>query len=126
MKIGRNEPCPCGSGKKYKHCCLSTAVATSNELKEFLSSQEFGSLAELQAATATFLTKQNLLPRDDFLDLSSKRVYRMLHFAFDSPELFQFSDLLSVDPDALSGNTNSGQLTCYKTEQFYLLPTEVV
>lgn len=20
-KIGRNEPCPCGSGKKYKHCC---------------------------------------------------------------------------------------------------------
>ena len=20
--IGRNEPCPCGSGKKYKHCCL--------------------------------------------------------------------------------------------------------
>lgn len=21
-KIGRNEPCPCGSGKKYKHCCL--------------------------------------------------------------------------------------------------------
>jgi tetratricopeptide (TPR) repeat protein len=22
-KLGRNEPCPCGSGKKYKHCCLS-------------------------------------------------------------------------------------------------------
>ncbi len=21
-KIGRNEPCPCGSGKKYKNCCL--------------------------------------------------------------------------------------------------------
>jgi tetratricopeptide (TPR) repeat protein len=21
-KIGRNEPCPCGSGRKYKHCCL--------------------------------------------------------------------------------------------------------
>ena len=20
-KIGRNQPCPCGSGKKYKHCC---------------------------------------------------------------------------------------------------------
>lgn len=20
-KIGRNDPCPCGSGKKYKHCC---------------------------------------------------------------------------------------------------------
>jgi peptide deformylase len=21
-KVGRNYPCPCGSGKKYKHCCL--------------------------------------------------------------------------------------------------------
>lgn len=21
-KVGRNDPCPCGSGKKYKHCCL--------------------------------------------------------------------------------------------------------
>ncbi len=24
QKIGRNEPCPCGSGKKYKKCCLDT------------------------------------------------------------------------------------------------------
>ncbi len=22
-KIGRNDPCPCGSGKKYKKCCLT-------------------------------------------------------------------------------------------------------
>ena len=21
-KIGRNQPCTCGSGKKFKHCCL--------------------------------------------------------------------------------------------------------
>lgn len=21
-KVGRNDPCPCGSGKKYKHCCM--------------------------------------------------------------------------------------------------------
>jgi preprotein translocase subunit SecA len=20
-KVGRNDPCPCGSGKKFKHCC---------------------------------------------------------------------------------------------------------
>ncbi len=24
-KIGRNDPCPCGSGKKYKHCCENRA-----------------------------------------------------------------------------------------------------
>ncbi|MBN0386927.1 SEC-C domain-containing protein, partial [Pseudomonas aeruginosa] len=21
--VGRNDPCPCGSGKKYKQCCLA-------------------------------------------------------------------------------------------------------
>ena len=25
MKVGRNEPCPCGSGKKYKRCCGAVA-----------------------------------------------------------------------------------------------------
>jgi len=28
-KIGRNEPCPCGSGKKYKKCCLVKAQVVS-------------------------------------------------------------------------------------------------
>ncbi|MBD3384928.1 hypothetical protein GF407_08380 [candidate division KSB1 bacterium] len=23
VKVGRNDPCPCGSGKKYKQCCGS-------------------------------------------------------------------------------------------------------
>lgn len=27
MKPGRNDPCPCGSGKKYKQCCLKTEQA---------------------------------------------------------------------------------------------------
>ncbi len=22
QRVGRNDPCPCGSGKKYKQCCL--------------------------------------------------------------------------------------------------------
>ena len=25
-KVGRNDPCPCGSGKKYKKCCLDKDV----------------------------------------------------------------------------------------------------
>ena len=25
-KIGRNDPCPCGSGKKYKKCCGTAEV----------------------------------------------------------------------------------------------------
>jgi len=31
MKIGRNDPCPCGSGKKYKKCCLIKRKQPLNE-----------------------------------------------------------------------------------------------
>jgi len=26
LAVGRNAPCPCGSGRKYKKCCLSAAA----------------------------------------------------------------------------------------------------
>ena len=38
-KIGRNEPCPCGSGKKYKRCCM-----LSDQLKSELDSIKYGPL----------------------------------------------------------------------------------
>src|SRR5438067_12585532 len=31
MPIGRNQPCPCGSGKKYKKCCLPKDEARARE-----------------------------------------------------------------------------------------------
>lgn len=31
MKPGRNDPCPCGSGKKYKQCCLSAQTVSQVE-----------------------------------------------------------------------------------------------
>ena len=30
-KIGRNDPCPCGSGKKYKNCCGKPGANTPND-----------------------------------------------------------------------------------------------
>ena len=36
IKIGRNSPCPCGSGKKYKNCCLNApkkAITLKEEYK---------------------------------------------------------------------------------------------
>ena len=29
-KVGRNDPCPCGSGKKYKKCC-GASIAADND-----------------------------------------------------------------------------------------------
>ena len=36
MKPGRNDPCSCGSGKKYKHCCLRAESAVVETPEEFL------------------------------------------------------------------------------------------
>ena len=30
MKLGRNDLCHCGSGKKYKHCCMVTGTIGTN------------------------------------------------------------------------------------------------
>jgi len=39
MKIGRNDPCPCGSGKKYKHCCLLSETGAKPVESSALSAQ---------------------------------------------------------------------------------------
>ncbi|MGE5458868.1 MAG: SEC-C metal-binding domain-containing protein [Methanobacterium sp.] len=31
-KIGRNDPCPCGSGKKYKNCCIASEEGAGTDL----------------------------------------------------------------------------------------------
>ncbi|MEX2525092.1 MAG: SEC-C metal-binding domain-containing protein [Gammaproteobacteria bacterium] len=33
MKTGRNQPCPCGSGLKYKQCCLKKGGGMSWQMK---------------------------------------------------------------------------------------------
>ena len=47
MKIGRNELCPCGSGKKYKYCCMGKENIEEFEIgkkknswEEFLNTEE--------------------------------------------------------------------------------------
>lgn len=50
MKTGRNDPCPCGSGKKYKKCCLAKDQAAERELstQKALQQQEQERLAAIQ------------------------------------------------------------------------------
>lgn len=33
-KIGRNDPCPCGSGRKYKHCCIGGPIQKRRRSKD--------------------------------------------------------------------------------------------
>jgi len=41
VKVGRNDPCPCGSGLKYKKCCLSSSIAPKQDV-EALYSRKYG------------------------------------------------------------------------------------
>jgi uncharacterized protein len=38
-KPGRNDPCPCGSGKKYKSCCFSKDIPGKKKFKASLLSR---------------------------------------------------------------------------------------
>ncbi|WP_440994713.1 YecA family protein [Cysteiniphilum litorale] len=39
VKVGRNDKCPCGSGKKYKHCCYSNSNLSNKRQNRILSAQ---------------------------------------------------------------------------------------
>jgi protein O-GlcNAc transferase len=49
-KIGRNEPCPCGSTKKYKHCCFNPKFITQNTKAPALDARTMQILAQGKAA----------------------------------------------------------------------------
>lgn len=55
-RTGRNEPCPCGSGKKYKHCC----VAKDEERLRHSTNISGVTLAELRANPERYLTELDL------------------------------------------------------------------
>lgn len=99
-RTGRNDPCPCGSGKKYKYCCLSPASVANDEFKDFIAGQNFNSLKELQAEANNFMQQRNERPHDDFQGLSSEQVHRVLHFPFDTPAFFHFRKTLRIEPEA--------------------------
>lgn len=108
MKISRNEPCPCGSGKKYKKCCLGTEQPTSAagqiedvfaDLQQALEGQEFASLKEANAFLANRVRQQEQAPLSDFDGLSPGQMHRFLHFPFESEDLVIFSGTLTEEPD---------------------------
>jgi hypothetical protein len=109
MKTGRNDPCPCGSGLKYKKCCADKEKTGGQQtgtgspldgLRELLKGQSFGSLDEANAFISQHMHQQNQSVIDDFHGLSSEQMHRFLHFPFESPDLVSFPDRLDISPEA--------------------------
>ena len=103
MRIGRNAPCPCGSGKKYKHCCLvaandpvndqnnqGPAQSLADQIAQAAADQPFHSLEEVNAYAAKLMNEQNRRTMTDFCGLSPEQMNQVLYNPFDCPAI-QFS-----------------------------------
>ena len=69
-KIGRNDPCPCGSGKKYKRCCLNEDGARSG----FAVDDRNSALAKLDRFVEKELGKEDEAAYDDFYEPWEDRI----------------------------------------------------
>lgn len=58
-KIGRNEPCPCGSGKKFKKCCLKLADTPSQAVPE--QKQQLSLRSEVEKIQKAAVERRNSL-----------------------------------------------------------------
>jgi tetratricopeptide (TPR) repeat protein len=63
MLPGRNEPCPCGSGRKYKHCCAKTAPGAGRADKELPAALQSARLSRSGNAEVHYLLGRALEER---------------------------------------------------------------
>jgi len=108
MKIQRNAPCPCGSGKKYKKCCLlndqtdpdqrpkqdsdtSAAQQQSQGLSEAMMAMAQTQGADINELNLLAAQAQNQEAQEDFAGLNSKQMSSLLSTPFDCEQVLRFS-----------------------------------
>lgn len=65
MKIGRNAPCPCGSGKKYKRCCLGKDQKQTTEAKPVVLMDPNSTMDEVNAELQRRMAEQKSKLKSD-------------------------------------------------------------
>jgi len=82
-KTGRNDPCPCGSGKKYKHCCLerdrTAELAPAVRQRVALQDHKANQAAQRKDYQAVLLESQAALQEAQALDAASNAVIDLIH-----------------------------------------------
>jgi hypothetical protein len=117
-RVGRNDPCPCGSGKKYKRCCMGNVIPIEgtmehpepprastpqmqslfDALHEARRGREPRSMAEEQQFADQFMREYNDRGLDEFDGLSPTQMRNFLHDPFESPDLVVFAEQLDQEP----------------------------
>ncbi|MBE7449297.1 MAG: SEC-C domain-containing protein [Kofleriaceae bacterium] len=105
-KVGRNQPCPCGSGKKYKQCCLAADEAAASAAREQQRRSTPSPAVPLHAA----LSRSTDTDDDQRLDKLSNDAVDLIHDGrFDEAERVCHR-LLDEFPDLPDGYIRFGQL----------------
>ena len=92
-QVGRNQPCPCGSGKKYKRCCLAQDAARASATRR---------AAQPAAGDAAW--------DDDDLDAASNAVVDLIHAGRLDDAEAAARDLLVRYPDVVDGLERLGMV----------------
>lgn len=113
MKVGRNDPCPCGSGRKYKKCC--GAGTDAEKFIPFPGVGDFGGTGRLDAdghpltyleslgtpnlATATLKGLQAALDGREFANMDELERFAEAHVAAERNRPLE--DFLGLSPDQM-------------------------
>lgn len=77
LKIGRNDPCPCGSGKKYKKCCLNKPKSSIDLIESIQDRQKW--LANYPAPASE--RREGRVYLEDFFDAGSIEIDQIVYLA---------------------------------------------
>jgi len=124
-KTGRNAPCPCGSGMKYKKCCLSQdlenkaqesqAKVINQTIEEAVAGQQFESLDDAQVFVNHKVQQMNEKPSEDLGGFSPSQLHRLLYSPLEEQTLIQWQ--VTISNEAL----NQAPIFCiYQCLKHYL------
>lgn len=102
-KIGRNDPCPCGSGQKYKRCCLprDDAAAAERAAADRATTEHAAALA--REAEPSSMTYAAIGAEDDGLDDASNGVIDLIDAGQLDEAEHAARDLLARYPEVHDG-----------------------
>lgn len=105
-KVGRNDPCPCGSGKKYKSCCLEKESKPSTGLfgRKFKAKVLSGGGAAKQQEQNAQEDKKPIMPVD-YNVLMERSFGDSLRRNTDKPPIPENPSEYIVEEDREEGNT---------------------
>ncbi|MCH1931458.1 SEC-C domain-containing protein [Shewanella sp. A25] len=86
MKSGRNDPCPCGGGKKFKHCCMDKIAKQHADIADDIGSvvamNPNLSIDEINVVLQNKMQQRNNQPHPDFCGLSPNQMGNWLYAPF--------------------------------------------